>query len=388
MKLVLYEWNTNGIDILHDNLVMLGHEVTIFSEEVTDFDEDVHFYALLQSVINDTGCDAVFSYNYFPIIANVCEASRILYISWIFDCPHSTLLNQSVFLKGNRIFAFDREMVRELQSYGAEHVYHMSLAVDSAYFDQIIQNQTPEEKNSFTSEISFVGGLYTGDKDFYSQIHYLPEYCKGYLDALTDAQMLVYGYNFVKEMLSGEVLSELKKYVHFDFGERYFIPYENVIATMLNKRVTMKERECVLRMLSEDFSIDLYTGSDTGNLPHVHNKGYVDYNTQMPKVFHNSRINLNITLKSITSGIPLRALDIMGCGGFLLSNYQPELAENFVDGQELVLYTDMEDLKQKVHYYLVHDEERMSIANRGYEKVKKEYSFESKLSEIIRLSFA
>ena len=57
----------------------------------------------------------------------------------------------------------------------------------------------------------------------------------------------------------------------------------------------------------------------------------------MPLIFRESKINLNITLRSITSGMPLRALDIMGAGGFLLSNYQQELAENYIDGEELVL---------------------------------------------------
>lgn len=54
------------------------------------------------------------------------------------------------------------------------------------------------------------------------------------------------------------------------------------------------------------------------------NKGPIDYYNEMPYVFNNSRINLNITLRSIKSGIPLRAMDICGAGGFLLSNYQAD----------------------------------------------------------------
>ena len=38
-------------------------------------------------------------------------------------------------------------------------------------------------------------------------------------------------------------------------------------------------------------------------------------------MFANSKVNLNITLRNIKTGIPLRALDIMGAGGFLLTNY-------------------------------------------------------------------
>lgn len=42
----------------------------------------------------------------------------------------------------------------------------------------------------------------------------------------------------------------------------------------------------------------------------------------------------------------------MAAGGFLLSNYQPELAELFRDGEEVVMYTSMDDLKEKAGYYL------------------------------------
>ena len=41
-------------------------------------------------------------------------------------------------------------------------------------------------------------------------------------------------------------------------------------------------------------------------------------------------------------------MDILGAGGFLLSNYQPELAEYFEDGKEVVMYHSRADLVEKV----------------------------------------
>ena len=98
-----------------------------------------------------------------------------------------------------------------------------------------------------------------------------------------------------------------------------------------------------------------------------------------------SKINLNITLRSIESGMPLRALDVMGAGGFLLSNYQTELAENFVDGEELVLFESEEDLLAKVEYYLQHEKERQAIARCGWKKVCEEYSYEKRVAQIMEL---
>ena len=80
-------------------------------------------------------------------------------------------------------------------------------------------------------------------------------------------------------------------------------------------------------------------------------------------------------------------MDIMGAGGFLLSNYQPELAEYFVDGKEMVMYTGRQDLLDKVTYYLNNDEERISIAINGQKKIDKEYSYDIMLDKIFNIAF-
>ena len=82
----------------------------------------------------------------------------------------------------------------------------------------------------------------------------------------------------------------------------------------------------------------------------------------MPLVFSQSKINLNISLKTIKTGIPLRVADVMGCGGFVLSNYQQELEEYFVIGEECVVYENLQDMFLKAQYYLEHEEERKRIA--------------------------
>ena len=103
----------------------------------------------------------------------------------------------------------------------------------------------------------------------------------------------------------------------------------------------------------------------------------------MPAIFYHSKINLNISLKTIRSGIPLRVADIMGCCGFVLSNYQEELLEHFIPGEECAVYENLEDLYQKAAYYLRHEEERKRVAAAGFEKVKRNFTFEERLSKML-----
>ena len=116
--------------------------------------------------------------------------------------------------------------------------------------------------------------------------------------------------------------------------------------------------------------------------------GAVDYYAEMPYVFANSKINLNISLRSIQSGIPLRAMDIMGAGGFLLSNFQADFLDYFIPNEDFVYYESEEDLVEKVIYYLNHEKERFEIAHNGHEKVKKNHSFEIFFSNIFSIVFS
>jgi spore maturation protein CgeB len=379
------KWGTFNEEMLHKNMVNMGHQVELFEGRPAEYNEDLAFTYKMNLKINESACEAVFSFDFFPIVSDICQMKGCLYLSWVFDCPHSTLFSKSVFNEVNRIFSFDRDMYQELIQYGIKNIFHLELAVDTEMFRNQIDQAGEGGKSRYQSELSFVGGMYTGEYNFYDQIQFLPEYTKGYLEGIITSQEKIYGYNFIKELLSEEIMVNMRQYVKFDFGENYFIPDRNVIANMLNKKVTVLERREVLKLLSEKYNVNLFSRAAVEDLPRVNNRGCVDYKTEMPLVFHYSKINLNITLRSITSGIPLRALDIMACGGFLLSNYQPELAENFIDGEEIVLYTGMDDLLKKVDYYLKHNEEREKIARAGYEKIKNEFSYQKKLNQLFSL---
>ena len=71
----------------------------------------------------------------------------------------------------------------------------------------------------------------------------------------------------------------------------------------------------------------------------------------------------------------------MGCGAFLLSNYQPELYE-MVPPDACVMYESMEDAYEKASFYLKHDTERERIARRGREVMLRDFTYESRIREM------
>ena len=158
---------------------------------------------------------------------------------------------------------------------------------------------------------------------------------------------------------------------------------ECVLAAQINKYITGLERTNLLNAIADKYNLDVFTGNEELNIEKAVMHKSIDYYSRMPEVFRKSKINLNMTLRSITSGISLRVYDILGAGGFCLTNYQEDIAKLFKDGEELVMFTDENDMLNKLEYYLLHEEERMAIALNGHKAVKK-FSYDNVLEYILK----
>ena len=140
-------------------------------------------------------------------------------------------------------------------------------------------------------------------------------------------------------------------------------------------------------MLSDEFNVDIYTGSDTSSMPNIHNRGLANSLEEMPLIFNRSKINLNITAKSIRSGLSLRIFDVLAAGGFLITNYQADIPDFFEIGKDLVVYDSLENLKELCAYYLSHEDERAMIARHGNETVKRLHTYDRRLMQMLDLAF-
>lgn len=328
----------------------------------------------------------VFSINFFPHVSDVCEKMHIPYVCWSVDCPVLELFSISIRNRCNRIFLFDYEQYRRFHPENPDGIFYLPLATNPTRWDSVLSTITDSDRAKYSSDISFVGSLYT-EKSPLSTLN-LPPYIQGMIDGITQAQTKVYGYNFLEDMASDEIVSAIK------FADSRYLtipkPFTDidkyVVANYyLGMAVSEAERIQTLNSLAEDFDITLYTRSDTTGLQNVICRDGVSTLTEMPKVFHCSKINLNITMKPIQAGLSLRIWDILGCGGFLLSNYQAEIPEYFEVGKELDCYESLTDLKEKVAFYLTHDDIRAEIANYGYQKVKQFHTYKHRIASIINI---
>ena len=134
-------------------------------------------------------------------------------------------------------------------------------------------------------------------------------------------------------MLTTDILEKLQEYFELEKSEGSFSDLGLIFqTTVLGFKIAEVERRRALIELSKRYHVNVYSNSDISDMLRIQYCGSVDYWSELPQVFRMSKINLNFTIPNIKSGIPLRVWDVLGAGGFLLTNYQAEIPYYFKEG--------------------------------------------------------
>lgn len=341
----------------------------------------------LKKQIERTDPDYVFSFNYFPDIAEICHQLNVKYVSWVYDSPYVQLYSYTTVYPTNYIFVFDKQLYMEFYNAQITTVYYLPLAVNTRRLSAMTDGQYYQNapwKNR--AEIAFVGALYTENHNFYRRMETISQYTKGYLEAVIAAQKHIYGYNFVQEVMTKDILEDMKHSLGMTALSGNVATEEYLYAQyVINREITAEERIEILTAIGEKYNIDLYTKDKSVKIKGVYNHGMIDYYDMTPYVYKHAKINLNITLRSIASGIPLRAFDILGAGGFLLTNYQADFGDCYEAGIDYIYYDNQEDMLEKIGYFLGHEKERKEIAHNGLIRSQKDHTYEKRLERIHRI---
>lgn len=381
-KALVYRWKAYNQMDAEIALMQAGIELSFTDFTCRSMDEDTDFVEKMVKCLGEEPYDFVFSINYFTVISNACERVGMPYISWLCDSRLLTMHNRSVYNRCNFIFVFDRVDYAEFKKLGA-NVFYLPLAVNTDRLDLVIAEQ--DSVSDYRADISFVGSMYSGKNEYDKCRGSLTPYLQGYFDAALCAQMDVYGEDVIGQLMTTDIILQLGQCLHFEKAPESFSSLPLAFAvTHLGFKLANLERTKLLGLLGRSHSVALYSDVEENVLSNVEHRGRVDYWNEMPKVFHESKINLNITMRNIRTGLPLRVFDIMGSGGFLLTNFQAEIPSFFEQGKDLVFYESFDDCKRKAEYYLEHEDERCTIAENGYKKVKKYHTYDRRIEEMFR----
>lgn len=366
----------------------LGYPVQSVNLQIKGQEFDRETCDKVIQVLKREKVDYAISYNFIETISQACLETDIPYISWVYDNPQQELYSRFAHYPCNYIFVFDKQQQKRLRQSGLKNVYYMPLAI---YGDKVERALMQSEKyaGQYEAEVAFVGQLYRieGLENIIQQA-----------DAKVQAAMeenivgCLLSWNQQTKMhgtmadccvqyfsqVDGHKVAAQCPYV----SEQYY--YE---AAVLSRILANRERTAVLNDLAESHDVRFYTfDKDVKGLSEkVKVCPGAQYGMEVSHVYQQSKINLNITLHCIETGISQRVFDVMAAGGFLLSNYQEELEELFVPGEDLVIYHNMQEMHDYVEYYLTHEEERKRIARNGQAKVLKYHDFHNRMPQVLEI---
>ena len=380
MNILFYTWDEFTFEDGFSALERLGHRVRKLYYEWKNITDDPAFERmLLTELARQDGerpyYDFVFSFNFFPVVSAACEKSNIPYLCLVFDSPFLPLTSVHIHDRCNHIYTFDRKLAQDMQKQGCETIHYSPLGVDA---ERIRRQTEPLYQRPYEHDICFLGSLYNNEFNFYDQITGMPPQLKGYFDGVIAAQEHVFGHDLIGDeaVVPQTLIDGLHEVVHFERTDQYTMNESLVLRDILRRKVTQNERVKLLGKIARVAGVDLYTNPEQPVPEGVRNLGFASYRGEMPHIFNRSKINLNITMRTIISGIPLRVTDVLAAGGFLITTYQEEIASQFADGEELVIAYTPEDLVEKCAWYLAHDAERERIAAAGRAKVLERYDYE------------
>lgn len=383
MNILLYDVTNSFLQYdIEIVLKELGHKVKNVScprsDMLNGIYENPSAEALLNEDLKSYKWDIVMTNNFFPFIAEICHKTNIPYVSWCYDSPMNLSDESSMAYATNKIFHFDRYECARYNAMGFDNVHHIPLAVNISRLDKV------PSASLCISDVSLIGQVYDSKYPAFRAL--LSPRIKGFLDGICQAQQKIYGFYMIDEMLTDEILAEINNDIEKSRNPS-LQPTKRQISYLIATHLTHIERLSLLKLSAEICDTKLYTISVSDNdreiLSKVSINKPVSYETEMPSIFKSSKINLCPTHRAIRSGIPLRSLDIMACKGFLLSNYQPELAEYFENEQDCIMYDSFEDAIEKIKFYLAQDDERERIAANGRQKIEENFNLKSRLLDIL-----
>ncbi len=383
MRILVYRWRAYNYTDICEAFTSLGYTFYTIEQDLDNYDADAEFEARLAEVIRRERCEMVFTVNYFALVTTVCARMDVPYVVWTCDSPLISMYHKNVFHPCNYFFTFDKTNYLEFRGMGVSHIWHLPLAVNVKRLDYLLDHCS--DRAAYENEIAFVGSLY--ERNSYDRLKpALPEYLQGYFDAAIWAQQCVGCGNILEEMLTVPVLEGVQQHFKLEKSEDSFSDLGLIFATtVLGFKTAAEQRRRALLELSRTYAVTVYSNSDTRDLFRTRYGGSLDYWSEMPKVFAASKINLNFTIPNIKSGLPLRIWDVLGSGGFLMTNFQAEIPCFFQNKEDLVCFESVEELTELCGYYLSHEEERRRIAASGYEKVRKSHTYETRIARMMEI---
>ena len=256
-----------------------------------------------------------------PEVLNEIRKKGIKAVLWFMDDPYQSASGLGLAKDFDIVFTVDSAMLSYYRERGVKNIFHLPLAFDPEVFYPM------EVPVAYLSDVNFLGSYFPNRIEIFEKLGRF----------LGDFNIRIIGDRKWKEHFSKDNPLQNKievKYVAHEEAARYY---------------------CGARI-----NLNIHRASYDERCPSW-NQLKIEGRTPNDRVF-----------------------TISGCRAFqLVDDSRPDLGRYFEIGKEIITFEDSVDLKDKITYYLEHEDERKAIAEAAYRRAKREHTYEQRIKEML-----
>ncbi len=327
----------------------------------------------------------VLTINYQNGLPEFCRKRRLAYVCWEVDPCTDRRVRIETVTSHVFVFSYRRSNVEAFRSQGFEHAAYLPLASDPDRRRPVELQE--DEKERFSAEVCFVGNSMVETADRHRG-RFVELYRAWYPDGPgADAEC----ERRTKRILDRQQ-DDYSRYTLAEDAGREFVEVlsavraqdEVVDPVSLLAEVAASEKR--LRYVSALGRFGIRVWGDPGwrrcDSSGARYMGGAGHRHDLARIYGGAKINVDIGRVYQQEIVTLRVFDVLACGGFLLAERGQDLDELFELGTELDAYSTLEELLDKVAYYLAHPETRAEISKRGRAAVLERHRVRFRLREM------
>lgn len=108
---------------------------------------------------------------------------------------------------------------------------------------------------------------------------------------------------------------------------------------------------------------------------------------EIAKAYSGAKLTLNVTYPHSITQPNMRTFEAPACGALLLNDSLPGIGGFFDVGKEIETYSSVEELIEKIDYYLAHPQEAAQIAKAGQRRAHSEHTYEKRMCKMLSAVF-
>ncbi len=301
---------------------------------------------------------------------------------WYVDSPE--FLSKGVFSPYDLVFPCDQVVIAPLFESDVEITDELPIACDIV---------VPPVSREFVCDVAFVGRL----TDVTDARRRLPKEVKEYVDEWITRRLRTLPKPLDEfhdeDPLPPEISSAISEAMKPQWGHKWERPEEFVYAYLSFESAVRRRVRTLLAM--PDCDIKIYGSPNWEeelrgtHLERAFQGRYISIEERRV-LYCSARINLNIH-RAVPHITPTqRDLEVPGSRGFLLSDlalYAGEHTKDFFEpSTEMVFFVTPEEAGTQARYYLDHEEERLAIIERGYNRVVRNHTYKKRAREMVELA--